>query len=174
MSPSIFLVGFMGSGKTRVGKLLAKRLGWNWIDLDHVIVEEAGKSIPEIFTHEGEDGFRKREREVLTSFLHTENYVISCGGGIITVPQNLEDLVRQPRSLCLRITPETVFRRVGNDPRRPLLQGKDPYARIQELMALREPFYERFKNFVQVDKLRTAVIVNRIIELFELDAETKS
>lgn len=84
------------------------------------------------------------------------------------MPENLEDLVRQPRSLCLKINPETVFRRVGNDPRRPLLQGKDPFAKIQELMNVRAPYYERFNHSIQVDKLRTAVVVNQIIEMFDL------
>lgn len=168
MNPSVFLVGFMGSGKTRVGKLLARRLQWDWVDLDEVIVEQAGISIPEIFSTEGEGGFRKRERHVLTQYLNSQQKVISCGGGVITVPENLEDLVRQPRSLCLKINPETVFRRVGNDPRRPLLQGKDPFAKIQELMNVRAPYYERFNHSIQVDKLRTAVVVNQIIEMFDL------
>jgi len=168
MNPPIFLVGFMGSGKTRVGKLLARCLKWNWVDLDHKISSDAGLSIPEIFSQEGEEGFRKRERASFLTYAQIENTVVSCGGGIVTVPENLEDLVNQPRTICLRISPETVFRRVGNDPRRPLLQGPDPFVKIQELMQERKPYYSRFDKVIDVDKLKSGEIVNQILDLLDL------
>ncbi len=163
MSGRIFLVGFMGSGKTRVGKLLAKKLKWNWVDLDKEVVKAAGVTIPELFTREGEEGFRDRERVVLQEHLQAENEVISCGGGIVLRPENLEDLLKEPQVYCLRITPESVFRRVGNDPRRPLLQGPNPYEKIKELMASRADLYARFPNQIDVDHLRTSDVVDAIL-----------
>lgn len=163
MSGRIFLVGFMGSGKTRVGKLLAKKLKWNWVDLDHEVVKIAGMSIPDIFASEGEQGFRNRERAALQTHLRAQNEVVSCGGGVILRPENLEDLLKEPHVYCLRITPETVFRRVANDPRRPLLQGPHPYETIKELMAGRADLYARFPRQIDVDHLRTAEVVDRIL-----------
>lgn len=164
----IFLVGFMGSGKTRVGKLLARILKWRWLDLDQQIVAEAGLSIPEIFAAEGEAGFRERERRCLQKLLHEHAVVVSCGGGVVTQPDNFRDLLAQPRVVCLRIQPETVFRRVGNDPRRPLLASRDPLGHIRQLMAAREPYYQAFTHQVDVDKLRSGEVVNRILTLFNL------
>ncbi|MDA3874751.1 MAG: shikimate kinase [Kiritimatiellae bacterium] len=163
MSSRIFLVGFMGSGKTRVGKLLAKKLKWNWVDLDHEVVENAGMSIPELFASEGEQGFRDRERVALQTHLQSQNEVISCGGGVILRPENVEDLLKEPHVYCLRITPEAVFRRVGNDPRRPLLQGPNPYRTIKELMASRADLYARFPRQIDVDHLRTSEVVDLIL-----------
>jgi shikimate kinase len=165
MSGRIFLVGFMGSGKTRVGKLLAKELKWNWVDLDKEVVRSAGMSIPELFKLEGEQGFRDRERAALQEHLQADNEVISCGGGIILRPENMQDLLAEPHVYCLRITPESVFRRVGNDPRRPLLQGPHPYETIKELMAGRADLYARFPNQIDVDHLRTSEVVEAILPM---------
>lgn len=164
----IFLVGFMGSGKTRVGKLLARLLKWKWVDLDQLIVNDDGTSIPEIFEREGESGFRKRERACLQKLLTAQCVVVSCGGGVVTQPDNLQDLLTQPRVVCLRIQPETVFRRVGNDPRRPLLNSQDPLGHIRRLMQERDPYYQAFPYQVDVDRLRSGEVVNRIITLLEL------
>lgn len=163
MSGRVFLVGFMGSGKTRVGKLLAKKLNWTWVDLDREVSGAAGMSIPDLFRLEGEEGFRDRERAALQTHLKAENEVISCGGGIILRPENLEDLLREPHVYCLRITPESVFRRVGNDPRRPLLRGPNPYETIKKLMADRADLYARFPNQIDVDHLRTPEVVDAIL-----------
>lgn len=154
----------MGSGKTNVGKQLAKHLKWSWVDVDEEIVRQAGKSIPEIFANEGEAYFRELERQCLLELLPSENQVVSCGGGIVTRPDNLRDLVAQPRSVCLRVSPETVFRRVGNDPRRPLLQGADPLGKIRELMQQRAPYYQEFPHQIDVDKLKTKEVVRKIID----------
>ncbi|MEX2608117.1 MAG: shikimate kinase [Kiritimatiellia bacterium] len=159
----------MGSGKTRVGKLLAKKLNWKWVDLDREVVNAAGMSIPELFKQEGEQGFRDRERAALQAHLCAENEVISCGGGIILRPENLEDLLKEPQVYCLRITPESVFRRVGNDPRRPLLQGPDPYGKIKELMSGREALYARFPHQIDVDHLRTSEVVDSILPMLGKD-----
>ena len=154
----------MGSGKTRTGQLLAKHLGWTWLDLDDRIVEIAGKSIPDIFSQDGEGAFRKMERQCFQEALAGENMVVSCGGGIVTQPENLRDLLAQPRVVCLRIQPETVFRRVGNDPRRPLLQGSDAMGQIRKLMQARAPYYQQFEFQIDVDKCRSSEVVNRIID----------
>lgn len=169
MNPPVFLVGFMGSGKTRTGKELAERLAWEWIDLDDQIVETAGKSIPQIFSGEGEEHFRQLERRCLQKVLSRENLVVSCGGGIVTQPESLNLLLEQPRVICLRISPETVFRRVGNDPRRPLLQGADSMGIIRSLMREREPCYSRFPHQIDVDKRNASEVVDEIVGLLELE-----
>ncbi len=164
MNPPVFLVGFMGSGKTRIGQLLSKRMGWSWLDLDDRIVEVAGKSIPDIFAQEGETAFRKMERQCLQETLSAESLVVSCGGGIVTQPDNLQDLLNQQRVVCLRIQPETVFRRVGNDPRRPLLQGSDSMGQIRKLMQEREAYYQKFPFQVDVDKCRASEVADQIVK----------
>ncbi|MGA0333830.1 MAG: shikimate kinase [Kiritimatiellia bacterium] len=168
MNAPIFLIGFMGSGKTHIGKELARKLDWSWVDLDQEITRLAGKSIPEIFAGPGESAFREMENQCLRESLQRDATVISCGGGVITHDDSRNLLLAQPRVVCLRIKPETVFRRVGNDPRRPLLQGTDAMGQIRKLMKAREPFYSQFEHQIDVDNLPTVRLVKRICKEFGL------
>jgi len=138
---NIVLVGFMGSGKTWVGKLIAERTGMPLLDMDSIIVERAGKSINEIFADEGEAHFRKLERELVQELAQTEGNIISTGGGIILNPDNISDFEQTGLVVCLLVDAESVLERVRNDDTRPLLAG-DKEKAIVELLESRKPIYE--------------------------------
>ncbi len=141
--PNIVLIGLMGSGKTTVGKIIARKLCWEFIDTDSLIVEQAGgRSIPEIFASEGEAGFRRREADALRGLLGRRNCVIATGGGIITTQCN-RPLLRHLGYIVWLEAPVTLLaRRTSFNQDRPLLQASDPSARLQSLLAERMPLYK--------------------------------
>ena len=134
---NIALVGFMGSGKSTVGPLLASALGMDYVDLDEMITERTGMDIAEIFELEGEEGFRERESEALKEALAGGNRVVSCGGGVVLRDENLELLRRRARVFYLRVSGETALQRLGDGEGRPLLAEEDVAAMVGELMAVR-------------------------------------
>lgn len=161
---AIALVGFMGTGKTEVGRRLATRLGADFIDLDAEIEREAGWTIPEIFAREDEAGFRRRERDALEKALRRRNAVVSCGGGVVVSPENLDALLAHPRVVCLTAEPETILQRIGEDPNRPLLRGGgEPLDRIRELLAARRELYARIPIQVPTDGFRPSEVVDRVV-----------
>jgi len=138
---SIYLVGFMGCGKTTVGKILAKALNRQFIDLDEKIVSHTGKSIPTIFEESGENGFRKIESEVLKKEL-SKNSIISTGGGIVTRPENMVFMKQNGIVFYLESTIETLYNRIHQDPNRPNAVNRS----IEELNTLfisRKSLYEK-------------------------------
>lgn len=136
----------MGSGKTTVGQLIAEKLAWPLADTDAMIVEQAGRSIPEIFMAEGEAGFRRRETAVLASLLDAPPSVISTGGGIVTVPEN-EPLLRALGFIVwLSASEDAIFERVSRNRQRPLLHTPDPRRTIHELLTARRPLYEKLAH----------------------------
>ncbi len=138
---NIVLVGFMGSGKTWVGKLIAERTGMPLLDMDSILVERAGKSINEIFADEGEAHFRKLERELVQELAQGEGCIISTGGGIVLNPDNIADFEKTGLVVCLLVDAESVLERVRNDDSRPLLAG-DKEKAIVELLESRRELYE--------------------------------
>jgi shikimate kinase len=148
----IFLVGFMASGKTSVGKLLAARLGWTFVDLDELVVAAAGATIPEIFAREGEPGFRRRETGAVRDAAARRRTVIATGGGAACRPENLQAMLGAGRVIALAVSAEEAVRRAGGASGRPLLDGKaDPVAAARELLAARAPFYARAHVRVETD-----------------------
>jgi 3-dehydroquinate synthase len=143
---NIVLTGFMGTGKTTVGKLLARQLDFEFVDTDVLIEERAGKSIPEIFDQMGEAAFRQMEADLARELADRQDVVISTGGRMLLDPVNAAALARTGRVFCLVATPEEILQRVSqNDDReRPLLAGGDPMQRIVELMQERKKDYGRF------------------------------
>lgn len=141
---NIVFIGFMGSGKTTVGKELAKRLKMNFLDTDSYIENRTGKSIPEIFAKEGEEAFRRLETEALQHLRDTvKNTVISTGGGMPLKRENAGLLKEIGRVYYLTAADSIIYERVKGDSDRPLLRGSNPYERIHELMKNRAPLYER-------------------------------
>lgn len=141
--PNIVLVGLMGSGKTTVGRIVAQMVGFQLIDTDHVIVEEAGKSIPEIFATEGEAAFRLRESAALRSLLGKRGCVIATGGGIVTQPRNIPILRQLGYIAWLEADPERLARRTSQNSNRPLLANEeDPKAKLERLLGERKPLYK--------------------------------
>jgi shikimate kinase len=147
---NVVLTGFMGTGKTTVGRLLAADLGFEFVDTDALIEQRHGP-IPEIFAAEGEEAFRKIERAVAAELANRSGLVISTGGRMMLDPDNVRKLSANGRVFCLVATPEEVYDRVTRGRsgiERPLLQVPDPRQRIVELMSERDPEYRRFPQLV--------------------------
>jgi 3-dehydroquinate synthase len=147
---NVVLTGFMGTGKTTVGRLLADDLGFEFVDTDQLIEQRHGP-IPDVFARRGEEGFRDIERSIAAELATKTGLVISTGGRMMLDPANVRALSANGRVFCLVATPEEVFERVTNDPsrvERPLLQVPDPRQRIVELMSERDRQYRRFPQLV--------------------------
>jgi shikimate kinase len=142
MGMSIVLTGPMGSGKTSVGKMLAARLRYTFKDLDALVVEQAGKSINELFADEGEESFRDRESMVLSGVVGQQQMVLSTGGGVVIRESNRALLHEAGLVVNLTATVDTLVKRLARANDRPLLRGESPLEeRIRQIMTSREPFY---------------------------------
>lgn len=138
---TIALIGFMGAGKSVVGKLLSQKLDLPFVDLDEVISVAAGKSVSEIFADEGEEGFRERESEALRNELNGCGKVLSCGGGVVLSDDNVELMQRRSRVYLLEISPEKALERLSTGSGRPLLEEGDMEERVREMMEMRAERY---------------------------------
>ena len=138
----ICLVGMMGAGKTTVGKRLARRLGWAFVDSDRELEARLGVSIPTIFDLEGEVGFRRRESELIQELALRRGTVLATGGGAVLDPENRRALHEQGHVVYLRATVQDLWHRLRRDTTRPLLRAPDPRARIEALVRDREPLYQ--------------------------------
>lgn len=163
MSKPVCLLGFMGTGKSAVGRVLAERAGWRFVDLDAEIERAAGMDIPEIFQREGEEGFRDREARALLSSLDTENTVVACGGGVVIRPENRAALRSGSHPVLLTASVETILRRVGNDPHRPLLQSPNPREHLEALLLKRAPWYREFSPGIPTDALTPEEVACKIL-----------
>jgi shikimate kinase len=141
MGKNIVLIGFMGSGKTSVGREIARRLGWEFVDTDELVETTAGRTIPDIFAKEGEPTFRRIESKVVQEVASREHAIIATGGGVVLRPENVAALRANGVLVLLDASPETLFERIRGETHRPLLQVADPVGRIRELLAQRQPFY---------------------------------
>ena len=159
---NIILVGFMASGKTSVGRALAERTGWTFVDADDAIVERASKPIHRIFSEDGEPAFRELESRVIADLCAGEQQVIASGGGAFVSEHNREVMLSGGRVFFLSASPAEILRRVREEeaggPIRPLLapstgsgQAHDPEARIAELLAQRMPAYAQAHHAVETD-----------------------
>jgi shikimate kinase len=165
----IALVGLPGSGKSTIGRQLARRLGLVSLDTDHVIAQQLGCSIREYFEREGEESFRDVEESVLDDLTQTHNGVLSTGGGSVLRPTNREHLHSRCHVVYLRSSPEEIFRRLRHDMQRPLLQVDDPLSRLRDLYNIRDPLYRETAHFV-VETGRPSVsnLLNMVIMQLEL------
>lgn len=166
---NIILTGFMGTGKTTVGKLLAEQLGYEFIDTDELIQARHGRTIPEIFLELGETAFRQMEADIARELADREGLVISTGGRLMLDPDNVTVLSQQGRVFCLVATPEEILARIRNDKvQRPLLAVPDPGERIVELLQQRAGGYGRFPQVMTDDKHPTRVIGD-LVDLIQTD-----
>jgi shikimate kinase len=141
---NLVLIGFMGTGKSTIGRLCAARLGYTFQDSDSLIEVRAGGPVARVFAEQGEQAFRQMERDVIAKLSTTPGLVIATGGGAILDPQNVANLRAQGRIILLLAAPEALLKRVGDTRTRPLLaSAPDPRARIEALLAERTPHYER-------------------------------
>jgi shikimate kinase len=160
----IFLIGFMGSGKTTVGGLLAERLGWSFADLDDLIVRAAGASVAEIFAREGEEGFRRRETEAVRAAATGRRAVVATGGGAACREENLALMLGSGRVVALGVSAAEAVRRTGGRSGRPLLDGSaDPLGAATALLAKRDAFYARAHLRVETDRRTPAEAVETIV-----------
>jgi len=163
------LVGLPGSGKTTVGRQLARRLQLPFVDSDHAIEARLGCSIREFFEREGEAKFRDVEEEVIDSLTTGPTGVLSTGGGVVIRPANRQHLRERGQVIYLKSTPEELFRRLRHDVNRPLLQVADPLSRLRDLYATRDPLYREIAHFVlETGRPSVATLVNMILMQLEL------
>jgi shikimate kinase len=165
MKSSIALIGFMGTGKTVVGKILADMLGKEFIELDALIEKKAGKSISDIFLGQGEIAFRDLEINVAREVSGRKNAVIACGGGIVLNTINIDRLGQECVIICLAASPAVILKRTSADNARPLLAVADRMRRVKELMEFRRPYYERSADvMINTSRVKPATVARRIIE----------
>jgi len=167
MKTSIALIGFMGTGKTVVGKAVAEKLGKDFVELDVLIKQKAGKPISEIFQQDGEVAFRELEIEVAREVAGSKKQVIACGGGIVLNKINIDRLKKNSVIVYLTASPKVILKRVSDGDERPLLKVTNPAQTIQELLRFRKPFYERAADIkintsnLDVDSV-TEQIINKV------------
>jgi len=166
MKSNIALIGFMGTGKTAVGRLLAEKLGKEFIELDVLIEKKAGKTIPEIFKQDGEIAFREREIEATREVGENENAVIACGGGIVLNQINVDRLRKHSVIVYLTASPEVILKRTSSDKdERPLLVAEDKATKVERLLKFRQPFYERAADItVDTSELEVTEVVEQILK----------
>ncbi len=175
MKTNIAIIGFMGTGKTAVGRLLARKLGKDFIELDELIEKKAGQSIPEIFQQDGEIGFRELEIETTREIAARENSVIACGGGVVLNKINVDRLRINSVMVCLTASMEVILKRTsGSKEDRPLLAVSDRAQQVEELIKFRRPFYTRAADItIDTSRLNVESVVERIIvELKKHDSQS--
>lgn len=172
---SIALIGFMATGKTTIGKALVKRLGndYKFIETDQLIIQEIGKSIPEIFAEDGEDKFRKYEVSVCEKVSKLNKVVISCGGGVVINPVNIANLKNNCHIILLTASIEEIYKRIMKNGKksRPLIKKEESLEDIKKIFIYRQPLYESAADFV-IDtsgKLINKIVAMILIELKHLE-----
>src|SRR5579883_2690005 len=140
---NIALIGFMGTGKSTVGRLLAEQLRFSFLDTDDLIESRAGKTIAAIFAEQGEPAFRQLEKDVVAELGSRQRTIISTGGGLGASEANIASLKSHALVVCLWASPEKIWERVRTQTHRPLLQDPDPLAKIRQLLAAREKCYKQ-------------------------------
>lgn len=165
------LVGLPGSGKSTVGRHLARRLQLPFVDSDQVIEARLGYSIRQYFEQEGEARFRDLEAQVIDELTRDPRRgVLSTGGGSVLRPENRRHLHDRGRVIYLKSSPEELFRRLRHDRNRPLLQVEDPLSRLRELYEIRDPLYRETAHFtIETGRPSVAMLVNMIVMQIELD-----
>lgn len=151
---NVYLVGLMGAGKTTIGRSLARQLDLEFVDTDREIEARTGVSIPTVFEIEGEDGFRKREAQVIADLSRLSGQVVATGGGVVLRSENRANLRASGFVVYLDVPPYTLWERTRHDRNRPLLQVDDPLLKLKELYSQRDPLYREVADLV-VDGSRT-------------------
>ena len=178
MRANIFLTGFSGSGKTTVGREVARRLGWDYVDTDEEIVKVSGKPIGATFREEGEPRFRELEHQCLARVCRGESQVVSTGGGIVVDEANRKLMEEAGLVVCLEARPETILQRLeaerndSSDPVvRPMLAGPDPLDRVMTLKSQRQPYYALAQRTVHTDRMTISESADEVVKGWDLLAE---
>lgn len=160
---SIALIGFMGTGKTTTGALLAKQLEFQFLDTDAIIEDCQGQNIAQIFNENGEAYFRKLETETLKRLLLNDRQIIATGGGIILSEENRRLLKTHSYLVCLTASPELIYERTKEETTRPLLLSPDPKAQIKKLLADRQEYYQIAQLTINTNELDPDEICKKIL-----------
>jgi len=168
----VYLIGFMGAGKSTIAPILADKLGLEWVDTDNIIEQKEGLTIPEIFEYYGEDRFRELEREVLEEVSESGPKVVAVGGGAPMDEENWGRMKSTGEVVYLEIGPEEVLGRVGSDGNRPLLAGLNRQERrekINRLLQIRHPRYNQADHVVLCNGTGTAALADEILKRLKED-----
>ncbi|MCC5834997.1 MAG: shikimate kinase [Opitutales bacterium] len=168
---NLYLIGFMGVGKSAVGRSVARQLRMRFLDSDHCIEEKQGRSIADIFASEGEASFRRMERSFIESGHPGSGTVVACGGGLPVEPGMRELLLERGIVICLFASPETILERTSGNNRRPLLNVEDPNDRIRRLLAEREKIYMRTGIGVSAEGRSLQDVVSNVIRVYRREAK---
>jgi shikimate kinase len=163
---NIYIVGFMGTGKTAVGKELARSKKWKFLDLDELIELRQGRTIADIFAKDGEPAFRRIEKQALKEASREKKFIISCGGGIVTNIDNIKIMKETGRIICLSAKPEVILKRTSGSTHRPLLNVDNPKEKIELLLKLRSPYYARADKTIDTSRLSVKEVVKKILNIF--------
>ncbi|MFP4353076.1 MAG: shikimate kinase [Puniceicoccaceae bacterium] len=170
---NLYLTGFMGTGKSSIGREVARALRYRFIDSDRWIEKKAGMKIRRIFAEQGEDWFRGQERLFIREGHPPDGCVVACGGGLI-VPEGMkEEVEKRGVLIALFASPETVLARTSRNKNRPLLRVPDPEARIRELMAARDPVYRRIDLAVSTDGRSFAEVRDAVLRIYRSHLRAK-
>jgi len=164
MSKNLVLVGFMGAGKSVVGRALSARLKKAFVDTDEVIEAREGRQITEIFQHSGETYFRKVEKSIVEELSQKQDQVIACGGGVVLDKENVASLKQKGIIFYLKAEPEVILKRTKNYRHRPLLNVEDPKKKIEELLNARQPFYEQADFIIDTSRKSIDEVVEEILQ----------
>ncbi len=162
---NIYLVGFMGTGKTSVGKELAKKKKWRFVDLDELIELREKRVISDIFAKEGELYFRKVEKKILKQVATQKKFVVACGGGIVLDQENIKIMKKTGRLICLCASCKEILKRVASSTSRPILNVAKPKGRIELLLKMRAPYYMQADKMIDTSKLSVKQVVVKISKI---------
>jgi shikimate kinase len=165
---NLALIGFMGTGKTSVGRLVAELLHFEFVDTDEQIQADTGRTIADIFSQDGEPAFRELERRAVQELSRHKSAVISTGGGLPTNPENLAQLKTNALVVCLWSSPEKIWERVRHQSHRPLLHDPDPQKKIRDLLAIREPFYKQADVLINTDIRSLREVAQQVVLQYKL------
>lgn len=155
----------MGTGKTAVGKELAKKKKWQFLDLDELIELKEKKTIADIFAKEGEPYFRRLESRVLKEVAREKKFVLACGGGIVINKENIRIMKETGIVICLTASPEVILSRTCGYAHRPLLNVRDPKQQIEALLKLRAPFYAQADETIDTSEISVKEVAVRILKM---------
>jgi shikimate kinase len=168
---NLYLVGFMGTGKTSVGRVVAHRIGFKCVDSDHEIEKKAGKPISQIFASEGEAAFRALERRFIEEGHAPNGLVVACGGGLVVQPGMVELLAKRGVVVCLHASIETILARTGRHGRtRPLLDVENPDAKARALFAEREPVYRNAGTVILTDSRPLSEVASHVVRVWRRES----
>ena len=167
MSANIVLVGFMGTGKSTVGRVIAQKLGFHFIDTDDVIEQTSKAKISDIFAEHGEVYFRDLESQAVKSVALMKNQVVATGGGVVLRSSNIDLLRTGGPIFCLNATPKAIWDRVRSSRSRPLLRGPDPLKKIETLLDKRTPYYALADHQIETTGVSVDRVANEIISYIE-------